>query len=471
MPTPKIDIFLGKVVEAGSADNTTMKRISDSTYSTVQDMQNQFHSAGVVSGGLITDAGTGTVSVSAGTGFIRSVNSVVADILFTDWAIGTGGNVTLVNTALNFIYVEYNGGSPQVIATDVKRTDLHTNILLGTVYRDALEVHITTESRIQVADHAGLMTQRLISTNPFARESGGIISSPSGRTLAVTAGSFWYGFIRFATTLFDSSAAGVFDTYYHDVFDATGWRQDASETDINNTQYDNGTAKATLTDGNYGIHWVYLDVDGEVYTVLGTGDYTLEEAQNAPLLSEVPPFFEGHNTLIGKMIILKNASTPILVQSTYGEVFAGSTPSSHSNLLGLGDDDHPQYLPTDGSRNMAGNFTIEGQARSDEQTTLVPAGAVQAIDWNGGNSVTVDLGSATGDVTLSFSNPEKGASYLIKFIQGATFRDVILPATAKMPGGSAPSTLDITEVDDAEDILTLYYDGTNYLAQWASNFG
>ena len=93
------------------------------------------------------------------------------------------------------------------------------------------------------------------------------------------------------------------------------------------------------------------------------------------------------------------------------------------------------------------------------------------MDFDNGDSVTVDLGSATGDVTLTLSNPITGHTYLIKFIQGATFRDVVLPAAVLLPGATATTTLNITEVDDAIDVLVLYYDGTNYLANFTQNYG
>ena len=117
------------------------------------------------------------------------------------------------------------------------------------------------------------------------------------------------------------------------------------------------------------------------------------------------------------------------------------------------------------------NLVVEAQVYSQLPSTLTPSGTTQNIDWSDGNGSVVDLGSATGDVTLSFTNPKAGASYIIKFIQGSTFRDVVLPSSVLTPGGSAPNTLDITEVNNAIDTLTMFYDGTNYLAQLGQDFG
>jgi len=100
-----------------------------------------------------------------------------------------------------------------------------------------------------------------------------------------------------------------------------------------------------------------------------------------------------------------------------------------------------------------------------------PSGTTQTIDWNEGLSQSIDLGSVTGDVTLTLSNPVAGQSYMIPFIQGATPYDVVLPSNVLIAGGAAPTTLQLTVIDDAIDTLTLWYDGTNYLAQFGENYG
>jgi hypothetical protein len=127
--------------------------------------------------------------------------------------------------------------------------------------------------------------------------------------------------------------------------------------------------------------------------------------------------------------------------------------------------------PTFGSLAITNNAVITGQVHSTVPTDHVPSGTTQTINWNEGNGQIVDLGSATGDVTFTLNNPAKGASYLLKIIQGSTFRDIILPSTVQIAGGVAGAkTLDITEVDDAVDILTLFFDGTNYQAALAQAF-
>jgi len=102
-----------------------------------------------------------------------------------------------------------------------------------------------------------------------------------------------------------------------------------------------------------------------------------------------------------------------------------------------------------------------------QPSALVPSGGTQTIDFALGSIATLDLGSASGDVGVTLSNPITGITYRILIIQGATARDVVWPASVKWPQGQKPI---ITETNDAIDMVTLYYDGTNYFGSWNSDF-
>lgn len=102
-----------------------------------------------------------------------------------------------------------------------------------------------------------------------------------------------------------------------------------------------------------------------------------------------------------------------------------------------------------------------------QAATLVPAGTTQTVDWNNGSSHAIDLDSASGNVTLTLSNPLAGARYKIKVVQGATARNLVWPASVKWAGGVAPI---ISITDNAIDLVELYYDGSNYLGTYLQNF-
>lgn len=96
-------------------------------------------------------------------------------------------------------------------------------------------------------------------------------------------------------------------------------------------------------------------------------------------------------------------------------------------------------------------------------TTLAPAGTTQTVDWSNGSIQKISLASATGDVTLTLSNPAQGVTYRLFSIQGATPRDLIWPASVLWANGQKPI---LSQANGAVDIIQLYYDGTNYYGDW-----
>jgi len=100
-------------------------------------------------------------------------------------------------------------------------------------------------------------------------------------------------------------------------------------------------------------------------------------------------------------------------------------------------------------------------------TTLTPSGTTQTVDFANGSIQKIDLGSATGDVTLTLSNPTAGVLYKLLIVQGATPRDIVWPAAVKWANGQkALLSQAVGEIDKIE----LYYDGTNYFGDWDLNY-
>lgn len=356
-------------------DVPLMSSVGTPTYTSLQDGHDILGSSGVIAGGGITDDADGTITVAAGSGFIRATNDEIAEVLSFDW---TGANVALADNDMNYVYVEYNAGSPQVIATATKRADLHTNVLLATVYRIGTTLHISEANHRHIANGMGNLISRFVETEPFERGDGGIIGETGTRNFSLTAGSWWHGLDSFSTSAFDSSGADTFTYIYQD--GVGGWTSILAQSQINNTQYDDGTGTlATLANNQYGVHWVCLGQDGDLFVSYGLDSYTLLEAQSAELPGNLPPWFaENHARLVGRIIILKSASAFTLIESPFTSTFAGGAPTDHGGLIGLGDDDHTQYLLIDGTRAMTGGLTVNadidtttilGRARIDSRLT------------------------------------------------------------------------------------------------------
>lgn len=355
-----------------------------STYSTLQDLQNTVNSAGQLSGGVVTDDTDGTISVSAGTGLIRSTDDHLGDLLFTDWPAESGANVALLNLQQNYIYIDYNSGTSQVFASTVIPPNEHTKILLANIYKDGTTLHINDEVLRTAADHMGHANERLIETQPYARVDGGVISETGVRNIAVSAGNWWHGLNNFTTGAFDSSVADTF-TYYWLGDGAGAWNKTAGVTQIDNTQYDDGTdVLASLGGiGKYGVHWVYLESDGDVAVIYGTDAYSLSPANDADAPTSLPPEIEGHGWLVGKIIIQHGDATFTSIATVFDTTFTYSPATDHENLTGLlggaaSDHQHLTTAELTGTTTQKGlvrlSTTAESVALSLATVAVTPAG-------------------------------------------------------------------------------------------------
>jgi hypothetical protein len=101
---------------------------------------------------------------------------------------------------------------------------------------------------------------------------------------------------------------------------------------------------------------------------------------------------------------------------------------------------------------QAGNIEITGESYADAVVT-----ATTAINWTSGNLQSRTL---VANETFTFTAPSGPTTLILKLIQDATgSRTATWPATVKWAGGTAPT---LTTAANAVDIVSLFYDGTNY---------
>lgn len=94
------------------------------------------------------------------------------------------------------------------------------------------------------------------------------------------------------------------------------------------------------------------------------------------------------------VLIEDSASSNAKKRATLGSIVSALTEVDHGALTGLGDDDHPQYLLTDGSRGLSGNFDINNKLMFDVFQVRASASGIQfeangsssdILTWNGSN--------------------------------------------------------------------------------------
>ena len=323
-----------------------VSQLGTPTYTTIQDLINITQSAGKISGGDITDNGDGTVTVEAGTGLIKTTDSDVGETKTFDW--DEDSSVSLTDDAFNYIYVEYNSGSPQIMTSTTVPSDKNTNVFLGGVFRDGTDLHIFPAGQF-ISNYAKNTLWKDIEINgKFQRVNGIMISETGTRNIAITAGAYYAGLTKVTFSAFDSSGTDTFTYYYRD--GGGGWTKVTSQSQIDNTHYDDDSGTlATLTTNRYGVHWVYVDVEGHIFIVYGQGNYKLTNAYNAQPPSSLPEVIASIGKIVGKIIIQKNASSFESIESAFDVYFVPQTVVDHNDLSGLqgGTSDEYYHLTAD----------------------------------------------------------------------------------------------------------------------------
>ncbi|MDC1191199.1 hypothetical protein N8148_03260 [Gammaproteobacteria bacterium] len=154
----------------------------------------------------------------------------------------------------------------------------------------------------------------------------------------------------------------------------------------------------------------------------------------------------------------------------------GTTGNTLTNVKPAGPDTLIQKVGNVARSNASnGVIIVVGAGRTNDvpntitPTTYTPTGTTQTITFaNYDQMAILDLGSATGDVTLTLSGMTAGGAYTMKVIQGATARNLIFPASVIASSSlaawtTADQTLVMTAVDDSVDVVGLTYDGTSTL--------
>ena len=373
--------------------NLTIDSLGTATYQYVQDWVNTTQSAGKISGGTLSDSGGGEIDVAAGTGFIKTTDNALGTTKFFNWSAES--NISLTDNSMNYLYIDYNSGSPQVGVTTT-RSDIHftDQIGLGRVYRESTTLTILSGG-VQLQDSTYRTHKRLAKVDGFIRATG-CATSMTGLKVAVTAGTFYYGITPLSATALDTAAADTITYIYSD--GASGWTSVTGETDIDNTYYDDGDGTlGTLTVNQYGTGWLYWAAGtSDFYVVYGTGSYKLNEAQETTIPASLPPALTNMGLFVARIIIEKSAATKEQIDAPWDTPLGGSGVTDHGDLTGLSDDDHTQYLLVNATRGMSAT-TLIANLNADLLDSQTGAYYIDSANFTGTNWTDLTDG---GDTTL-----------------------------------------------------------------------
>jgi hypothetical protein len=290
-------------------------------------------STGVISGGAITDGGSGTVDISLCDFYCRDADSRTAQLGVFQIAASVGFGLT--DNASNFIYASYNGGTPAFTVSTSPLSNVNENVVLGIVYRNGNTLHITNV-QVPSTQVDQIVSKRFAFVDGITRQSGTVTTEVGTRSLAQTAGAWWFGMDEYSISAEDTTTDPTLAKLRYYLRDGVGgWNGIAyppgSPAEIDNNSWDDGSGSLqTLSNNRYGVTWVYRGLDGDMYWIYGQGDYTLTEAQNAQPPTSLPPHMTTfHAFLTAKCIVLKGATNLEEIEFPWVTAFVpGSDPGA-----------------------------------------------------------------------------------------------------------------------------------------------
>lgn len=291
-------------------------------------------SAGVNTLPTITDLGTGSVTLGAG---VYSLFANTTGVGRPKAFAVSGSTFALTDQMTTYITAQYNTstGLVSLVATTVESTINYTTVIpIFKIFRDGLVCHISDYDSLGVA-LSNKLQKSWEKTQQYRFEPGGVLLGESAtRIITLTSGTVWRGAVEIPLT----SVASNVQTCYQFVNTSGTWSKSVI-TQYNNTQWNDVAGLATLSGGRYGVSFVYRSIgnDTDIAVVLGTGDYNLGQAQTSSPPTNLPTFITSHMVLVGRIIVLKSATTSTQIDSanTTGVIFTSAGVTDHNALMNL----------------------------------------------------------------------------------------------------------------------------------------
>ena len=416
--------------------------IGTPTYTSQNDYNNSFGSAGRKTGGYITKGTGSTVNVEAGTGFIKATDDDNAQLAPFNWAAKTG--IAIPSDSTRYIGVDYSGGTPEIVSHTSYDWDFDTNWPLGRVTNDTInsaeELYIAN-APWWVTDGTTNIFQAIRSFGLVHRDEnvGGFILSQTGtRNIAVSGGTLWIGVNDLPFAGLDTAVTGTFEYYW---YSSTGGWQGSDATQYSVTQY-NDITKATLQNipvGKYANIWVYGELTDStvsiaiVYPQAYYNTPVQAEAKSAP--DNLPSHISEFGTLLGRIIIKQGTNAPEAVETVFTTTFATSVASNHASLTNLAwtSSNHTgtasklagfdasgvaseyteaDYIKADGTRPFTGNVDIGANDLKVDTNTLFVDASENAVGF--GTATPAQpihiYKDDNSDALIRIDNPNSGTS-------------------------------------------------------------
>ena len=378
------------------------------------------HQAGIEGEPVVTDNGNGTINVASEDVWFFT-DATRETLAFHTIAAAT--NLAPGSSDTSYLVADRDTNT-WVLLTDYSLIDNNRYIPYLIVYKGASNnLHFQKEpleAHGEVENHR----QRVANCERYGRESGfdQISVAATTRLITTNAGVFWAVNRRYSLNAVTSASTRWFLNYHSGgVWTST---TGATNSTINNTQYDDGTDIQTLAAGEVVINYLYRGVEDQdhLYIVLSNKYNSITEAKASGIIGTLPELVTSHAVLIGRVIVEQGQDVqPTDIESAFTETFAASTPVTvHNDLAGLQGGSSTNYYHVSpqiysnltGSSYVTGGFTgvnASGTLNSNGLSLSVAApgggggAAIQGSGTYSQNTGTVQFQNGNG-VTFGLSN-------------------------------------------------------------------
>jgi len=423
----------GLVYSTGSAMTGPLTNTSTITANSLH-APNIHNNAGLITSPVITNTAT-PYDISVGTSSCILFPSPDYNSGGRERYFVSGSTLTLVE-GFNHVYLDYTGGSPVYgSATTETNTDYSDRVPVADIFIEDGEIDYLLQYGTPGLGGIEKNLHRVYTLRRFEKESGLNLSETTGRVVNISAGVGWFGLDYRAVSSTASSSSNM-HVYTHNA--GGDWIKTATGSYVNNW-YDTATGTIALTSNRYAVNWVYRNVTEaksyEIDLLLGTGDYTLAQAQAATLPTP-PASISSFYYPVGKIIVQKDAATAVSVQNFATSQLNYTSAQEHNDLLALQGGQAGEYyhmteaehtdlgiakLPLSGGT-MSGSidadaYTLNTSSSVTGITEILWAdGTVQTSSPSAGggfaNPATEDL--EMGSYSINSSTGINAESYLIK---------------------------------------------------------
>lgn len=280
--------------------------------------------------------------------------------------IETEVTLSLTDNTVNFIYADYNNGSP-IYAVDTNNlfflTDF-TKIPVLRTTREGTTIHFKEYDLYGMLLAYKIMIKDIL-INGARRYTGLVLSTAATRISTVSSGSGFFG-VQFYPTITQNVAgsAGLLYEYY---LVAGVWNK-ILRTSYDSSYYSDGTNRQSLNSNKFVAKYFWRDMgdDNEVYFIHGN-EYVKESDAINELVPMAPSVMTYHSIYVGKIVIQQGTTNGTAFPRQWEGTIQSAGAASHTDLTNLSWSSSGHT----GTANKLAGFGTSGEAvYLDKQTVI-----------------------------------------------------------------------------------------------------